>query len=144
MQQEGCGALAAVAAVAAALGGFGTFGAALWANIHVDGDAGATTIETLLAISPLVFAFLAPAFVMATVGRLTRSRPTQRAFGIAGAASVTLLTVGYALVPIAFLAAACCAVLWVRRRPIVLPLDLIMVATFVAMIWYFAYAESHR
>lgn len=137
--------LCALAALAAPVWAFAVFGAALWANIYVDGHPDASTADVIGGIFPTLAPFLAVVVGVVVVGRLMGTRTVENAFGILAIAFLPGLTFGYAIPALAaaylpFLARD----LVTKRRLGVPPFDVVALAGGGLLILFWAYAESHR
>ena len=131
--------------VAAVLWSFSVFGAALWANIFVDGHSDASTLDVLVEIVPVACVFLLPGLVVIGLSRLLGRPDARSAFGIAAVLALPIFTFGYAAPALAISAVPWLAVSVVRRRKLAWPpLDVVSIIGGFILIAFWCYGEAHR
>ena len=137
--------LVPLGSVAAAAWSFAVFGAALWANIYVDGHHEAATLAVVSNVGPYALLFLAPGLLVIGVSRALRLPAGRNAFGAVALLLLPIFTFGYAIPALAGAAALWVAASWLARRRFTWPpVDLIPVLAGAVLISYWCYAEAHR
>lgn len=117
----------------------------MWTNIHVDGHPDATVASTIWAVADLVLLFWAPALVIVVGSRFHKAMSEQRTFGVLGAITLGFFTFGWGLLAFVGVLTLWAVVAGGRHRPLRNPpLDIAVVSSYLVLLSYFAYAETHR
>lgn len=137
--------LVPLGALAAAVWSFVVFGSALWANIYVDGNDEASTLDVLADIGPFAFGFLVPGIVVVGLSRLLRLPAGRLTFGAVALVGLPIFTFGYGIGALAASAMPWAAASVIRRRRLTWPpIDLISMMAGIILIVFWCYSEAHR
>lgn len=137
--------LIVAAFVAGPAWGIGVVLSALWANLYVDGDRDASTVEVLRQIAPDLWFFVLFALGVVLVSHLANSRAAQWVFAITSALIMVLVIFEWALlaIPVAtgvvFIGSSARSRTWRRPAP-----DVVALVSGFCLILMFAVAEAHR